>query len=118
VTAVTIKGLANLQKRLAFASATPSVGETLLEEAEAIAAEARNRAPGEVGHAVEIKDVSQDTRLAYAIGTPDPAGRHVEHGTVKRHATPWLTPVFRARLPRVKHALGRVVAGALNSPGS
>jgi hypothetical protein len=116
MTEISIEGLAALQKRLALAAGQKAIQRTLLDEAEAIALEASAGAAGELGKSVEIKDASRGTRLAYAVGTPEPAGRYLEYGTVKRHATPWLTPVFRARLPRIKHALGRVVAGALKSP--
>jgi bacteriophage HK97-gp10 putative tail-component len=117
VTAVAIKGLAALQRRLALVPAPKELRRVVLQEAQAIAAEARNHAPGELGESVEVKDVSRGTRLAYAIGTPEPAGHYLEYGTARRHATPWLMPAFRGRLPRIKHALGRMVATALRSSG-
>ncbi|MGI8853944.1 MAG: hypothetical protein ACR2GC_11790 [Methyloceanibacter sp.] len=50
------------------------------QEAETLAAEARVRAPGALGQSVEIRDVSHGSRPAYAIGTPHPAGCHIEFG--------------------------------------
>ena len=56
MTAVTVKGLEALQRRLAAASAPEAVKATLREEAEAIAAEARARAPGKLANTIEIVD--------------------------------------------------------------
>jgi hypothetical protein len=82
VTAAVVRGLTALQKRLSLAVAPKAVQRTLLQEAEAIAAGTRSRAPGELAKSVEIIDVSKGARLAYAVGTPEPAGRYLEHGTV------------------------------------
>jgi len=116
MTAVTVKGLEALQRRLAGASAPEAVKATLRDEAEAIAEEARARAPGELGGTVEIIDQSRGMKPAYAIGTAQPAGRFIEFGTSRRPATPWLWPVFRARSPGVKHKLRKVLAATLKMP--
>ena len=112
---VTVKGLDALQRRLAAAADQGPLKAALRAEAEAIAAEARNAAPGELGQTVDVIDDSRETRLAYAIGTFEPAGRFLEFGTVRRPATPWLWPVFRARSPDVKHKLRKLVAAAFKS---
>ncbi|MGA7456554.1 MAG: HK97 gp10 family phage protein [Methyloceanibacter sp.] len=112
MTAVTVKGLEALQRRLAAASAPEAVKATLREEAEAIAAEARARAPGKLANTIEIVDESRGLKPAYAVGTSDPAGRFIEFGTARRPATPWLWPAFRARSPGVKHRLAPAQAVA------
>lgn len=110
MTAVTVKGLEALQRRLAAALAPEAVKDALRREAETIAEEARARAPGELGGTVEIIDQSRGMKPAYAIGTAHPAGRFLEFGTRRRPATPWLWPVFRARSPGVKHKLRKLIA--------
>jgi HK97 gp10 family phage protein len=112
---IVVKGLDALQRRLAAAASPQPLKAALLAEAEAIAADARNAAPGELGQTVDVIDDSHETRLAYAIGTPDPAGRFLEFGTVQRPATPWLWPVFRARSPDVKHRLRKLIAAAFKN---
>jgi hypothetical protein len=49
VTAVEIRGLAALRKRLEAAAAPPAFKQTLRDEAEAFAQAARNAAPGDLG---------------------------------------------------------------------
>lgn len=72
---------------------------------------------GELGRSVEVvRDVSRGTMHAYAIGTPDPAGRYLEFGTARRPASPWLWPAFRARLPGIKHRLRKLAAAASKTP--
>jgi HK97 gp10 family phage protein len=116
VSAVVVKGLDALQRRLAAAARSQPLKAALRAEAEAIAADARNAAPGELGQTVEVIDDSRETRLTYAIGTSDPAGRFLEFGTARRPATPWLWPVFRARSPAVKHKLRELIGAAFQSP--
>ena len=116
MTAVEIRGLEALRRRLAAAAVPQAVKGTLQAEAEAIAEEARARAPGELGGTVEIIDQSRGMKPAYAIGTAQPAGRFIEFGTSRRPATPWLWPVFRARSPGVKHKLRKVLAATLKMP--
>ncbi|MGV1013704.1 MAG: HK97 gp10 family phage protein [Methyloceanibacter sp.] len=113
MTAVTIRGLAALQQRLEGATAPEKFAQAVRQEAETLAAEARERAPGELGQSVEIRDVSRVSRPAYAIGTPHPAGRFLEFGTARRPASPWLMPLFWARSPSVKDRLRKVVLAAL-----
>ncbi len=73
------RGLAPAARRR-FGAARPS-RRRLRDEAEAIAEEARARAPGELGGTVEIIDQSRGMKPAYAIGTAQPAGRFIEFGT-------------------------------------
>jgi hypothetical protein len=68
-----------------------------------------------LGQSVEIRDVSRGARPAYAIGTPHPAGRHIEFGTALRPAFPWLMPLFWARSPAVKNRLRNGVLAALKA---
>lgn len=118
MTAVKITGLEALQRRLAAASAPQPIKAALQTEAEAIAEDARRGAPGDLGQTVEVIDESRGTSFAYAIGTARPAARHVEFGTARRPATPWLWPVFRARSAGVKPKLRKLVAAAFkNSRG-
>ena len=114
--AVEIRGLEALRRRLEAAAVPQAVKGTLQAEADALAEEARREAPGELGATVEVIDQSRGTRHAYAVGTAHRAGRFLEFGTVRRPATPWLWPVFRARSSGVKHKLRKVVAAALKMP--
>lgn len=116
MSAVEIRGLETLQRRLAAAGAPEPIKSTLQGEAVAVAEEARRAAPGELGQTVEIVDRSRGTRLAYAIGTAHRAGPFLEYGTLRRPATPWLWPAFHGRSPRIKHKLRRLIADAFK-PG-
>jgi len=104
-----------LQRKFAKAAEPEAIKDALRNEAEAIATEARARAPGKLAGTVEIVDESRGLKLAYAIGTADPAGRFVELGTVRRPATPWLWPGFRARSPGIKHRLAKLIAAAFKT---
>ncbi len=115
MTAVVIEGLDALLRKLAKAAEPAAVKDALRNEAEAIAAEARTRAPGGLADTVEIVDESRGPKLAYAVGTADPAGRFIEQGTARRPATPWLWPVFRARSPGVKHRLAQLIEAAFRT---
>lgn len=46
------------------------------------------------------------------VGTSDPAGRAAEFGTLRRPATPWLWPIFKAHLPAIKDRLRKLASGA------
>jgi len=98
-----------------YRSAPQKFEEAVRQEAETLAAEARGRAPGALGETIEIRDVSRGARPAYAIGTPHPAGRHLEFGTARRSASPWLMPLFWARSPATKNRLRNVVLAALKA---
>jgi HK97 gp10 family phage protein len=115
MTAVTIRGLEALRRRLAATALPQAVEGTLQAEAEALAEEARREAPGKLGATVEIIDQSRGMRPAYAVGTAHRAGRFLEFGTVRRPATPWLWPIFRARSRGVKHELRKVVTAAFKT---
>ena len=82
VTGVEVTGLAALRRRLEAASAPEAFKQALREEAEAIAAEARREAPGELARTIDVVDVSKGERLGFAIGTTDPAGLAAEFGTL------------------------------------
>lgn len=119
MTAVEIRGLAALRKRLEAAAAPQAFKLTLRDEAEALAQAARNAAPGDLGRTVEVRDLSHAMKLAYGAGTPDPAGRFLEFGTVLRPASPRLWPIFRAPLPGIKQRVRKVAAAASKmSPGA
>jgi len=109
---VVVKGLETLQRKFAAASASEPIKDALRREAEAIAAEARARAPAELADTIEIGYESRGLNPAYAIGTRHPAGRLIEFGTTRRPATPWLWSI---RLPRVKHRLAKLIATAFTS---
>ncbi len=116
MTAVEVTGLQALRRRLEAASAPEPFKKALREEAEAIAAEARREAPGEIARTIEVVDVSQGERFGFTVGTSDPAGRAAEFGTLKRPATPWLWPIFRARLPAIKDRLRKLALAPLKIP--
>jgi HK97 gp10 family phage protein len=115
MSAVDIRGLDALRRRFAAASAPQPIKAALRTEAEAIAEDARGRAPGKLGQTVETIDDSRGTRSAYAIGSSHPAARFLEFGTARRPATPWLWPVFRARSAGVKSKLRKLVAAAFKT---
>jgi HK97 gp10 family phage protein len=106
---VTLKGLDALQKRLQPRGLGRAVTETLRRAAETVAAEAARAAPGRLGETVDVIDESRGDRTSFAVGTAHRAGRFLEYGTVHRPASPWLWPIFRARLPRIKQELANTV---------
>ncbi len=108
MTAVEVKGLEALRARLAAAAAPEPFKKALREEAEALAAEARREAPPEIAQTIEVEDVSQGERLGFASARPIRPGGLLEFGTLKRPASPWLWPIFRARLPGIKDKLRKV----------
>jgi hypothetical protein len=107
-----------LRARLAQAAAPEPFKKALREEAEALAAEARREAPPELARTIEVRDVSKGERLGFSVGTADPAGRALEFGTLKRPASPWLWPIFRARSPGIKEKLRKVTTAPLKKPGA
>jgi hypothetical protein len=118
MTAVSVQGLAVLRRKLEARSLPRALKGTARHEAEEIAREAARAAPGALGRTVEVKDASHGNIVAYAVGTADPAGRFVEHGTVRQPAAPWLWPVFRARLPRIKQSLRDTLRASFTGPRS
>ena len=113
MTAVSVRGLASLRRQLEARALPNALKGRARREAEEIAREAARGAPGALGRTVEVKDASHGNIVAYAVGTNDPAGRFVEHGTVRQPAAPWLWPVFRARLPRIKQNLADTLRASL-----
>jgi hypothetical protein len=110
VKAVEITGLEALRRRLEAAGAPEPFRTALREEAEAIAADARGEASGDLARTIEVEDVSQGERLAFTVGTSDSAGSAAEFGTLRQPATPWLWPILRARLPALKDRLRKVLS--------
>jgi len=118
MTAVDVRGLAALRRKLEARSLPQALMDTARKEAEAIARDAARAAPGALGQTVEAKDVSHGDTIAFAVGTANPAGRFVEYGTVRQPAAPWLWPVFRARLPRIKQSLRDSLVASFKRPRS
>lgn len=118
MTAVSVRGLAALRRKLEARAVPDALKDTGRNEAEVIARDAARGAPGNLGGSVEVKDVSHGDMTAFAVGTPEPAGRFVEYGTVRQPARPWLWPVFRARLPRIKQSLRDTLRTAFTRPRS
>ena len=116
MTAVEIRGIEALRRRFEAASAPEPFKSALREEAEAIAAEARREAPAAFAQTIAVEDVSQGERLAFTVGTADPAGRSAEFGTLKQPAMPWLWPIVKARLPAIKDRLRKLALGAAMIP--
>lgn len=111
--AVIVRGLSALQKRFDAGRVVKPMRRVLRQEADAIARDAARAAPGNLGGTVEVADKSQGEKIAYAVGSDHRAARFIEYGTLRRPATPWLFPVFRARLPRVKQNLRNIVVASL-----
>jgi hypothetical protein len=107
-----IVGLAALQDRFAGALEEQAVKESLRKQAEAVAAEARAEAPAHLAQSIEVLDESRGADIAYAIGTADPAGHTLEFGTLRKTASPWLLPAFRARRGVVNDVLRNAVQAA------
>ncbi len=112
MTAATVKGLSDLQRRLAGNGASAAVKAALRREAEALAAAAREAAPADLASSIQIADESRGTRVAFRIGTEDSRGRVAEFGTLRRPAAPFLLPAFRGRLRRIKDVLRKAMAMA------
>lgn len=117
MTAVTIRGLEGLRRRLDARAVPKRLKRNLRREADALANEAARSAPAHLGPTVEVRDVSRGEKIAFAVGTPERAARFIENGMVRRRAAPWLLPIFRARLPRIKQSLRNTLAGSFKSPG-
>jgi hypothetical protein len=118
MTAVAVRGLAALRRKLEAKGFPQALKDAGRSEAEVIARDAARGAPGNLGRTVEVKDVSHGDVIAYAVGTDDPAGRFVEYGTVRQPARPWLWPIFRARLPRIKQNLRDSLRASFTGPRS
>jgi hypothetical protein len=118
VTGVSVRGLAALRRRFEARHLRDAVRAGLQREAEAVAEAAAREAPGRLGGTVEVKIVSKGDSIAYAVGTAHRAGRFLEYGTVRRRASPWLFPVFRARLPRIKQSLRKIITASVGAPRS
>lgn len=115
MSAVAIKGLDRLKWRLDGRHLSRLAKGKLRQEADVVAAGAAREAPGRLGQTVEVIDESREDKIAFAVGSAHRAGRFLEHGTVRRPATPWLWPVFRARLPRIKQGLRNTVIAAMRT---
>jgi hypothetical protein len=120
---VRVDGAESLRGRLAPAAKLAGIGPVLRGQAEALAAAARatleeRRVNSELAKSVEIIPESQGDSLRYAIGTGAPLGRHLEFGTRRTRASPWLGPALHAYLPAINHALRKLVTGALKALGN
>lgn len=113
----TLNGLEKWQRRLTHA-APKNLQPALRSEAAAIAEEAKERAPGGIAAEIEIIDDSRGEAVRYGIGTRHSGGRHVEYGTTKQLARPWLIPALHARLPHVKKRIGKIVSTSFRGSGA
>ena len=118
--AVEIRGLDGLRKRFAALGAMKDLQPALRAEAEAVAEEARARLTernprSRLAQSIKIMALEAGGQPAYAAGTDDPAGFFLEFGTSRMRASPWLVPVLHARLPRINHAVRKVIAAALKA---
>jgi len=105
VNALTVKGVEAFKQRLAAKGLEEATGKMLASEAETVRASAARATPGRLGKTLKTIEESNGDRLCFAIGTPHRAGRFLEFGTRQMRARPFLWPVFRARLPRIKQDL-------------
>jgi hypothetical protein len=112
--AVEVTGIEALRRRFQVAGSPAPFAKALRQEAEAIVAEARRAAPGNLARTIEVEDVSQGETIAFRIGTRDPAGRAAEFGTLTTPATPWFWPILQAHLPRIKDKLRNIALGPLS----
>ena len=78
----------------------------------------RSSAPGEppktdTGRLVASIDIETDTdRLGAAVGTNLRYGKHLEMGTTKMAARPWLFPTFERLKPRILSRIGAAIKAA------
>jgi hypothetical protein len=118
VTAIEITGIEALRRRFETASAPEPFRKVLREEAEAIAAEARREAPGDLARTIEVEDASRGEAIAFTVDTPDPAGRIAELGSLEKPATSWLWPILQANLPGIKDKLRKIALGPFKNPSA
>ena len=111
--ALTVKSVEALKRHLAAKGLEEATGKMLASEAETIRAGAARAAPGRLGETLETIEESNGDWLSFAIGTPHGAGRFLEFGTRQMRARPFLWPVFRARLPRIKQDLTNTLRASL-----
>jgi hypothetical protein len=109
-----------MSKRLASLAALKDLRPALRAEAEALAAEARDRLTARepdsrLARSIKIMELAAADHPAYAVGTDDPAGFFIEFGTARRRADPWLVPALHARLPSINQAVRKVIAAALKT---
>jgi hypothetical protein len=111
--AVEIRGLDGLRKRFAALGALKDLQPALRGEAEAVAAEARERLTerdpnSRLAGSIKIMELGTEDQPAYAVGTDDPDGFFLEFGTSRMRASPWLVPALHIRLPGINHASERL----------
>jgi hypothetical protein len=113
----TVIGLDRQRRRLR-ALAAIDAKPALRTEADAIAEAARNTLATNkrsvLARSVKVIDIGRENAPAFTVGTDDPAGLFLEFGTRRQRATPWLGPAFRARLPRIKQTLRRLITASFN----
>jgi hypothetical protein len=63
VTAVSVRGLEALRRRLDARAVPKRVTDALRREADALATEAARAAPGHLGPTVEVRDMSRETEV-------------------------------------------------------
>src|SRR5262249_39055384 len=103
VSAIEIKGVDALRQRLQAIADPRRFKETLKGEAEAIAEDARREVPAELAQSIEVRYVRLGNKSSLNGGhIQPPLGSILEFGTLRRPASPWLWPIFRARLPAIK----------------
>jgi hypothetical protein len=117
---IEIRGLDGLRKRFAALGVMKDLQPALRAEAEAVAAEARERLTerdpnSRLAGSIKIMELGTEDQPAYAVGTDDPAGFFLEFGTSRRSASPWLVPALHTRLPRINHAVRKVIVAALKA---
>jgi hypothetical protein len=118
--ALEISGLEGLRRRFAALGAMKDLRPALRAEAEALAAEARDRLSerdpnSRLARSIKIMELAAKDHPAFAVGTDEPAGFFLEFGTARTGAVPWLVPALHARLPAINHAVRKVIAAALKA---
>ena len=119
-----IKGLAELQERLARARVEEVMSRALAEQAERLAGAVKDRlsdAPGSGEHdrpwlrsgALRESVGSQADGLQAAVGSSDPAAAPQELGTSGMEARPFLAPAAAGLGEEIARAVGAEVVAAL-----
>lgn len=117
---VEVRGLDRLQRRLQAIPGSLPVAAALKAEAELIADAARERlqergGPSALAQSIGIVDVGEPNRPAFSVGSAEEGARHVEFGTRRMRAEPWLWPSLLSRSRAVKERLGQLLMTAVRS---
>lgn len=115
---VEVRGLDRLQRRLQAFPRSLSVAPALKAEAELIAEAARSalgKGSARLAQSIGVLDAGEPNRPAFAVGSADGGARHVEFGTRRMRAEPWLWPSLLSRSRAVKERLRQLLMSTVKN---